>query len=142
MRRRLSRDRERREELVRRLHKHDPSARLARQRAQLDALTRRLEGALPPVLAERRRGLLHTTRRIVEGWPPIGRQARARLGELAARLDALSPIAVLGRGYAIALHGGRALTDASTAKVGDALRVRLAHGALEAVVRAILAEPE
>lgn len=142
MRRRLSRDRERREELARRLHKHDPTAKLGRERSQIDALAHRLEQALPPALAARRRALELTTRRIIEGWGPIERGARARLGELASRLDALSPLAVLGRGYAIALHGGRALTDASGAKVGDALRVRLARGTLEAEVRAILVEPE
>ena len=52
------------------------------------------------------------------------------------RLDALSPLGVLSRGYAIALHepSGRALTRAADASVGDALTVVLEQGRLRARV--------
>ena len=59
-----------------------------------------------------------------------------------ARCATPQPLAVLGRGYAIALHQGKALTGTTAVKVGDALHVRLAEGALEAEVRAILPEVE
>ena len=55
--------------------------------------------------------------------------ARARLGIVATSLDALSPLAVLQRGYAIAEDAdGRLLRDANSVSPGDQLRVRLAKG--------------
>jgi exodeoxyribonuclease VII large subunit len=57
--------------------------------------------------------------------------ARQRLGLAAAALDALSPLAVLQRGYAIAQDkDGRLLRDARSAAIGDPVRLRLAKGRL------------
>ncbi len=56
---------------------------------------------------------------------------RARLAVAVASLDALSPLAVLQRGYALARStDGRLLRDARAVKVGDAVHLRLAAGAL------------
>ena len=64
--------------------------------------------------------------------------ARARLGRAAAALDALSPLAVLERGYAIAeAKDGRLLRDASSVSPGDQIGVRLAKGRLAARVEDI-----
>ncbi len=59
----------------------------------------------------------------------IDRQRR-RLSEVAARLDALSPLAVLGRGYAIARRerDGRILRSAEEVVLGERLDLRLAAG--------------
>ena len=58
-----------------------------------------------------------------------------RLGLAAASLDALSPLAVLQRGYAIALgQDGRLLRDTAKVSVGDAVKVKLAKGSLTAEV--------
>jgi exodeoxyribonuclease VII large subunit len=61
---------------------------------------------------------------------------RAHLAEQAARLHALSPLAVLSRGYAIALHErtGRALLHAADAQAGDRVLLRLHEGVLRARV--------
>jgi exodeoxyribonuclease VII large subunit len=57
--------------------------------------------------------------------------ARRRLEVTAASLDALSPLAVLHRGYSLAEdENGRLLRDAADVAVGDAVRVRLAKGRL------------
>jgi exodeoxyribonuclease VII large subunit len=56
---------------------------------------------------------------------------RARLARTFASLDALSPLAVLKRGYALAQDAeGRFLSDARQVAVGDAVHLRLAQGAL------------
>jgi exodeoxyribonuclease VII large subunit len=56
---------------------------------------------------------------------------RERLGLAAASLDALSPLAVLHRGYAIAQDAnGNLLRDAGDVSVGDRVDVRLAKGRL------------
>ena len=56
---------------------------------------------------------------------------RERLGLAAASLDALSPLGVLQRGYAIAQDAsGKPLRDAASVMQGDAVSVRLAKGRL------------
>jgi len=51
--------------------------------------------------------------------------------------EALSPLAVLSRGYAVAYRPGTRvpLTDASKVEIGERIRVRLHQGELGAVVR-------
>lgn len=63
-------------------------------------------------------------------------EAKAQsLGFLAAKLDSLSPLSVLHRGYSITqLEDGRILRDASDAAPGDKLKIRLANGKLSAEV--------
>jgi exodeoxyribonuclease VII large subunit len=57
--------------------------------------------------------------------------ARARLAVSVASLDALSPLAVLQRGYALAEDArGRLLLDARAVEPGDELHLRLARGRL------------
>src|SRR5688500_2463963 len=64
-------------------------------------------------------------------------EARERLGLAAASLDALSPLGVLQRGYAIAQDAsGKLLRDAASVAQGDAISVRLARGKIEARVEA------
>ena len=62
--------------------------------------------------------------------------ARTRLGSLAAGLGSLSPLAVLGRGYAVCWDAERRviLRDALSVADGDAIRVTLARGELQARV--------
>jgi exodeoxyribonuclease VII large subunit len=61
--------------------------------------------------------------------------ARARFAVTMASLDALSPLAVLQRGYALAQdEEGRLLRDASAVEAGAAVHLRLARGALLARV--------
>jgi exodeoxyribonuclease VII large subunit len=61
--------------------------------------------------------------------------ARARLAVAVASLDALSPLAVLQRGYALAQdEEGRLLLDASAIEPGAAIHLRLARGSLRARV--------
>jgi exodeoxyribonuclease VII large subunit len=60
-------------------------------------------------------------------------RAQARLGALAARLDSLSPLAVLGRGYAVCWNADRTaiIRRASSVKPGDRISVVLHEGELE-----------
>ncbi|HEX7771727.1 MAG TPA: exodeoxyribonuclease VII large subunit, partial [Pyrinomonadaceae bacterium] len=65
-------------------------------------------------------------------------EGRERLALAAASLDALSPLGVLQRGYAIAQDAsGRLLRDAASVTAGDAVSVRLAKGRLNARVETI-----
>jgi exodeoxyribonuclease VII large subunit len=65
-------------------------------------------------------------------------EARNRLGLAAASLDALSPLAVLQRGYAIAQgEDGSLLRDAKLISIGDSIKVRLAAGRIAARVEGL-----
>jgi exodeoxyribonuclease VII large subunit len=60
---------------------------------------------------------------------------RRRLSGDAGRLDALSPLSVLGRGYALATDGrGRLIHHASAVAPGEAITVRVARGRIAAEV--------
>ena len=64
------------------------------------------------------------------------RHARERLLPLAATLNAVSPLATLGRGYAIVVgENGRILRDAADAAEGEIIEARLAKGRVRAQVR-------
>jgi exodeoxyribonuclease VII large subunit len=70
------------------------------------------------------------------GWArPYVAARRAALARLAGKLDSLSPLAVLGRGYALVFDGaGRLVRDAAEVSVGDPVRIRVQTGALAARV--------
>ena len=59
---------------------------------------------------------------------------RTHLGALVGRLDALSPLGVLGRGYALASKNERLVRTAATLEKGDLLGIRFAEGSVEARV--------
>lgn len=62
---------------------------------------------------------------------------QTKLANAAATLDALSPLATLQRGFAIAeTSDHKILRDANDATSGDDIRVRLAKGYLECVIKA------
>jgi exodeoxyribonuclease VII large subunit len=107
-------------ELARRLAAVHPAARLARGRHELDQLIARRDAAM-------RRGL---------------EARRARLGQLGAQLAALSPLAVLDRGYAMVARSGVLVRGAAQVGAGDRLQVRLARGTLDVVVEQIAEDIE
>ena len=51
------------------------------------------------------------------------------------RLDVLSPMKILGRGYALAYHGEELVRSAAQVQSGDVLRVQLAEGEITAKVQ-------
>ena len=63
-------------------------------------------------------------------------RADGRLRSAAARLDAMSPLAVLGRGYAVCWNADRTavVRDAGAVAPGEHVRVTLARGELECAV--------
>ena len=70
------------------------------------------------------------------------RQAGQAVEALAGRLDSLSPLAVLGRGYSLTQRMGddRVVRDAGDLSIGESIRTRFAQG--QAVSRVTETQPE
>jgi exodeoxyribonuclease VII large subunit len=126
----------------------------ARQRVQERGM--RLILALPGLMAVRRSGLELVGQRLVSGLrgavgvvvgranrslgrltdAPVRaqlREARARLEGTAARLESVSPLAVLGRGYALVTdRSGLPITSAAGVNPGARLGLRFADGEVKA----------
>lgn len=95
-------------ELRARLIACHPAQRLAAQEHRLAAVASGIRGAM--------------TRR----WE----QAQAAVAQQRAKLEALGPMAVLGRGYALVLHGGAPVTSAAGASRAQRLILRFHDGAV------------
>ena len=106
--------------------------RLDQNRRSLNQFSRSRVMQEPQVYFQNKRLLLdYQSRRLTHGLEKSLSGQRERVARLAAALDALSPLKVLGRGYAIAKDGeGRVLTSAAQVQEGDKLTLRLAEGGL------------
>jgi exodeoxyribonuclease VII large subunit len=107
---------------------------LERRRAALALSAQRLGFALRQAVGQVHRRAGGVLARLSPA--PLGaqlREARARLHGAAARLEAVSPLAVLARGYALVTDpAGHALTAAASVAPGAALRLRFADGEVAA----------
>lgn len=139
------------------LHAFSPSARLARQRERLDAAKRGIarvgertvQGARSELSVSQQRLLRAGRQAVAEAGPGLdalaGRLARvmpeqmegrhARLREQVGRLHALSPLAVLARGFSI-VRGpeGEILRHAADVEPDARLEIQLAEGRVAARV--------
>lgn len=139
--RRVAREREASSRLSVRLGAAHPRERIARDRARASELRARLGEVVRARLATESATRAAATRLLSEHATHLVREDQRALGELGARLDAMSPLKVLGRGYAIATRtsDGRAVRDAHEVTPGERVRVRVGAGAFEAEV--VPAEP-
>jgi exodeoxyribonuclease VII large subunit len=100
-----------------------------------------LERQLSTFDAGRRMAAIRTRLVTVDGRMRIAAtrrqdRARAQFQTTVGRLETLNPLAVLGRGYAVAWNADktRVLRDASQVTPGDTVRVTLSRGEIEAKV--------
>jgi exodeoxyribonuclease VII large subunit len=78
-------------------------------------------------------------RALLRAAPRSPLRARARLAAAAARLDSLSPLGVLARGYALVRRkrDGAIVRGPGEVAAGDAVAVRVAEAELEARVTGV-----
>jgi exodeoxyribonuclease VII large subunit len=105
--------------------------------ASLDASRRRAALAVRGLLERHSANVLRLGERLRSGPRLLLERRRAALDHTGARLQALSPLATLGRGYAIVRSGAEALRDAASATPGDHLEIQLAAGSLGATVEEV-----
>ena len=99
-----------------RLHRAHPHRRIAEQRHALAAMRHRLEAALHPALARRRHAI------------------EAACG----KLEALSPVRVLERGFSLTQRAdGHVITSAADVQAGERIHVRLHDGSVDATVDSV-----
>jgi exodeoxyribonuclease VII large subunit len=142
-----------------------PGVRLEQQTQRLDDLARRLAGAARGGVQRERLKLSQLRGRLVRRSPDrllhaqrarerdltlrlrhaaVGRVHRAgqRLALAQRALNAVSPLAVLARGFAVVTRAdGSLVTEASAVRPGDAIEARLARGVLTARVTGTREEP-
>lgn len=113
-------------------------------RKRLDAMAARLSPARVAAAASRSRVRLEVGGAALEAAARSRvEEARSRLAVAAAALDAMSPLAVLGRGYALAQDSrGRVLRTSRGVAAGEGVRVRLSEGALLCRVEGVEAADE
>jgi exodeoxyribonuclease VII large subunit len=108
-------------------------ARLAVRERLLQQLRRQLETYdLGRRLAAIRTGLVAADSQLAAAIVRRRHRAESQLRGCASRLEALSPLAVLGRGYAVCWNAERTavIRDAASTSPGDQVRVTLAKGEL------------
>ena len=114
------------------------------QRDRLEAHRRRFETLaaavrhydLRLVLAGVGRELNAKVAAMVAAWRNLLLQRRARLERLTSQMEALSPVAILDRGYALVFDSsGKLVKDAAQVKVGEDIRARVARGEIDATVK-------
>jgi len=120
------------DELERRLKQRNQADQLLRW-SKLNALHARLN-ALTPTHQLQQFELHRVTlsKRLRQQMSHALAQSRQRLAGVSQHLHAISPLATLGRGYAIAqLHpSGKIVRDATTVEAGTQIKTRLAKGSL------------
>ena len=106
-------------------------------RSRLDGLRARLGRAEP---RQRLRGLrqrVELASRRLDGWRAATfRREQVRLERLAARLEPANVAKLLSRGFALVLAGGRLVARSAEVAPGDAVRLALGEGWLDARVTA------
>ena len=110
---------------------------LRRQGQRLDALAeKRVMTSATAFVEDRRQDVDHMTHRLCAGMRAVADGQGRRFGALAAALDALSPLKVLGRGYAVAQRSdGTVVRSAGQVERGERLRLRLAQGGIVCEVK-------
>ena len=112
----------------------DHRIRQYRTKVQALAASKNLR-SMSNLIDDRRLALAHLEQQADRAVRRILEQKRSRLLQQAGRLDALSPLAVMSRGYSAVFDGsGKALSSRKNVKPGDRLRIRFADGAVQTKV--------
>jgi exodeoxyribonuclease VII large subunit len=134
MERRLRGSATRLDRITARLGRQDPALRLAAARSRWSVTTKSLDRLWPLLFAERLRQMDRAAERLRR--IPLTASRSRRLEAATGRLEALSPLAVLDRGYALIYNkDGLLLRSAVQTSPGQVVRARLAAGTIHAIVK-------
>jgi exodeoxyribonuclease VII large subunit len=123
------------------LRQHDLRVRAGAMRRQLDSQTSALNSAVSRLLVSRQTERERLTVALGRSGETVLVRRRARWERLHSNLHALSPKAILARGYALVFDSsGRLVKQASQLASGDQVRTQLGRGEFSANVNGIKEE--
>ena len=129
---RLQQQAQRLDQLEQQLHRGQQRL-LNRQQQTLEQLRRRLQRTDPALrLKALNQRLAEQRQRLQRSMQKRLKQQRIDLSNKLQLLDAVSPLKVLERGYAVVLIDGEAVTDSSRVAPGDELNIKLHSGEVKA----------
>ena len=112
-------------------------------RQQLSALSgRRVLQSPTHSIEDRRMALDHAQERLLAAARHIFDEKHRHFSALAASLNAMSPLKVLGRGYSVVQSGHHIIRSVTAIAPGDTIQIRLADGTLAATVTETQEEEE
>jgi exodeoxyribonuclease VII large subunit len=113
----------------------EPGHLVRRHRERMGRLGDRMAAGLRHAFAQNQQRVDELGLRLRHGAELRARHCAQRIERLASQLRALSPEAVLARGYSITRRGGRVVRRASDVAEGDVLETTLAAGTIVSAVR-------
>lgn len=115
-----------------------PTGYLEERQIELDALRDRLANAMSLRIVTEKGCCERLSRQLPGAYRLAMQRKESELGRLAARLDAMSPLKVLSRGYSITeTDRGQAVISASELNPGDHITIRFHQGRAFATVEAL-----
>ena len=94
-----------------------------------------LSGAAP-IVNERRMGLLYAARTMDSAMDGVLQRDKAALAATTAKVEALSPLSVLSRGYGVIQDAeGVSIRSVAKVKAGDEISIRVRDGRIDATVK-------
>jgi len=124
--------------LENRLRHHDLRVRAATMRRQLDTRTAQLSAAISRLLATQRTELDRLSTALGSAEQGVLLRRRSRWERLHSNLEALSPKAILARGYALVFDAqGHLVKQASQLAIGEQVRTQLGSGEFTAKVEKV-----
>jgi exodeoxyribonuclease VII large subunit len=112
-----------------------PKAILLQMVQRLDMASQRLEKSMLRGLQKAKDSLAPAHGRFQKAIQMRLHLGAERFRVATAKLDALSPLKVMSRGYSAVLKAGKAVAHAAQVQVGDPLQVRLSDGILDVEVK-------
>jgi exodeoxyribonuclease VII large subunit len=123
------------------LRRHDLRVRTGEMRRQLDSRTSQLDNVIARLLVERLTELNRLTTSLQSAGPRLVLRGRSRWERVDSQLAALSPKAILARGYALVFdEQGHLVKQATQLKAGDQVRTQLGSGEFTSKVTTVKSE--
>ena len=143
VRHRLQRERQGLERLAKSRVMREPQTYFQDKSLYLDQLAGRLAGSIRETLFRQRVRAAALDKDLRRGLEKCLSRKQERFARLAAALDAMSPLKVLGRGYAIAQkRDGSVISSARNAQPGEYFSLRLSDGSLTCRVEGTEEKPD
>lgn len=143
VRKQLTETRTRTAMLAERLGRYAPAQYAAVQRRRVELLETRLTQAMQRRLGECRNQLVRRSEQLTRLPARVLDRQSARLSACAGRLQALSPLSVLARGFSVVTDSaGSLVTDSGQLASGDVVKLQLASGSAQAQIQSVTRERE